>query len=157
MAKFYAVGYTNGGANEKRLGPFDNISDAWKSGQVEQGSTRRFSFAGVVDENGQYVSYNSRACNSSNPVVRKAMNKPYDIPMESDDDDKVNINLEEFTWQYGKRENPRAVRTTFDKLHSYLSRFGIESQESAIVRKLRKGESVTIQLPVQLAMVFSRP
>ena len=74
MAKFYAVGYTNGGANEKRLGPFDNISDAWKSGQVEQGSTRRFSFAGVVDENGQYVSYNSRACNSSNPVVRKAMN-----------------------------------------------------------------------------------
>ena len=74
MAKFYAVGYTNGGANEKRLGPFNNISDAWKSGQVEQGSTRRFSFAGVVDENGQYVSYNSRACNSSNPVVRKAMN-----------------------------------------------------------------------------------
>lgn len=74
MAKFYAVGYTNGGANEKRLGPFDNISDAWKSGQVEQGSTRRFSFAGVVDENGQYVSYNSRTCNSSNEVVRKAMN-----------------------------------------------------------------------------------
>ena len=63
MAKFYAVGYTNGGANEKRLGPFNNISDAWKSGQVEQGSTRRFSFAGVVDENGQYVSSNSRACN----------------------------------------------------------------------------------------------
>lgn len=71
MAKFYAVGYTNGGANEKRLGPFDNISDAWKSGQVEQGSTRRFSFAGVVDENGQYVSYNSRVSNAKFKVGDK--------------------------------------------------------------------------------------
>ena len=72
MAKFYAVGYTNGGANEKRLGPFNNISDAWKSGQVEQGSTRRFSFAGVVDENGQYVSYNSRALNGVPMELRTA-------------------------------------------------------------------------------------
>ena len=71
MAKFYAVGYTNGGANEKRLGPFNNISDAWKSGQVEQGSTRRFSFAGVVDENGQYVSYNSRVSNAKFKVGDK--------------------------------------------------------------------------------------
>lgn len=71
---FYAVGYTNNGANEKRLGPFDTIDEARKAGMREQGATRGFAFSGIVGDNGVYVYHNSRACNSSNPVVRKAMN-----------------------------------------------------------------------------------
>ena len=74
MAKFYAVGYTNGGANEKRLGPYNSMDEARKAGMREQGATRGFAFAGVVDKDGNYVYSNSRACNSSNPVVQKALN-----------------------------------------------------------------------------------
>ena len=109
----------------------------------------------------ELVAANARACNSSNPVVRNAMNstvamnKPYDIPMGADDDEKIDIHLEEFSWQYGVRENPRPIHTTFDKLHSYIARFGLDSQESTITRKLRRGESYTVRLPVTLSMVFT--
>ena len=64
MAKFYAVGYTNGGANEKRLGPYNSMDEARKAGMREQGATRGFAFAGVVGEDGNYVYSNSRACNA---------------------------------------------------------------------------------------------
>ena len=70
---FYAVGYTNNGANEKGLGPFTTKDEAMKAGRSEAGITKGFSFSGVVDDSGDYVYHNSRACNSTNSVVANAM------------------------------------------------------------------------------------
>ena len=86
---FYAVGYTNDGANEKKLGPFTTKDEAMKAGRSEAGITRGFSFSGVVDDSGNYVYHNSRACNSTNPVVANAMKArnatcqyhDYDVPV----------------------------------------------------------------------------
>lgn len=63
-AQYWAVGYTNGGANETRLGPFAEQSDAIKAGMTEQGKTRGFTLSGVVDESGKYVYSNAKACNA---------------------------------------------------------------------------------------------
>ena len=64
-AKFYATGYTNGGANEKQIGPFKTKEEAIKSGREEQGASGTFRFAGVVGEDGTYVYHNSRARNAN--------------------------------------------------------------------------------------------
>ena len=64
-AKFYATGYTNGGANEKQIGPFKTKEEAIKAGREEQGASETFRFAGVIGEDGTYVYHNSRARNAN--------------------------------------------------------------------------------------------
>ena len=115
---------------------------------------------GTIEGNAIYP-LNSRACNSQNPVVRNAMNavamnKPYDMPMDANQDERVDIRLEEFNWQYGIRENPRPIHTTFDKISTYIERWGLAGQKSAILRALRKNEKFTTTIPVELSVVFSR-
>jgi hypothetical protein len=67
--KFYATGYTNGGADEKQIGPFKTLEEALKAGQAEQGTRRGFTFAGVIGEDGAYVYHNSRARNVSDDSI----------------------------------------------------------------------------------------
>lgn len=91
-AQYWAVGYTNGGANEERLGPFTEQSDAIKAGMVEQGKTRGFTLSGVVDESGKYVYSNAKACNAKFKVGDKVISKsrkylgPAKITDETDDE-----------------------------------------------------------------------
>ena len=70
MGKFYATGYTNGGSNEKRIGPFKTLEEALKAGRAEQGKRHGFTFAGVVGEDGTYVYHNAR--NAVAPELRRA-------------------------------------------------------------------------------------
>ena len=95
---------------------------------------------GTIEGNAIYP-LNSRACNSQNPVVRNAMNA---------------VAMNKFNWQYGIRENPRPIHTTFDKISTYIERWGLAGQKSAILRALRKNEKFTTTIPVELSVVFSR-
>jgi len=49
--QYFAIGENNGGAGEKRLGPFDTIEEAQAAGEMETSeSNGGFVFRGVVDE-----------------------------------------------------------------------------------------------------------
>lgn len=92
---------------------------------------------------------NSRAMNDM--VV---VNKPVDMPMDAVDEDKITIMMEEYTHQYGKRRMPRPLRTTYDKLGSYLERWGLSSNKGAIIGALKKGKPYRKELDVKLKIEF---
>ena len=95
---------------------------------------------------------------SNNKTVANAVvarNKPYDIPMGAGPSDRVDVSMDEFTHQYGQREMPRPLHTTFDKLPSYLARWGILDQEPRIRRSLRSGREYRTTINVILPVVFS--
>ena len=92
---------------------------------------------------------------TTNKVVRNALialNKPYDIPMGTALNEKIAVSMEEFTHQYGKREMPRKLYTTYDKLPSYLARWGLASQEDSIMRDLRTGKDYEHEINVRLGI-----
>lgn len=95
------------------------------------------------------VARNSRAMNDM--VV---VNKPVDMPMDAVDEDKITIMMEEYTHQYGKRRMPRPLRTTYDKLGSYLERWGLSSNKGAIIGALKKGKPYRKELDVKLKIEF---
>ena len=71
---YFAIGEDNGGAGEKRLGPFPTPEEAAQAGRKEtKDSNGAFVFRGVVDEANNQVGFDIEPIVSTNSVVRNAM------------------------------------------------------------------------------------
>ena len=71
---YFAIGEDNGGAGEKRLGPFPTPEEAAQAGRKEtRESNGGFVFRGVVDEANNQVGFDIEPIVSTNSVVMNAM------------------------------------------------------------------------------------
>lgn len=71
---YFAIGESDGGAGERRLGPFDTPDEAEAAGKREtKDSNGAFVFKGVVDEANNQVFVDVEPVVSTNAVVRNAI------------------------------------------------------------------------------------
>ena len=72
--QYFAIGEDNGGAGERRLGPFDTADEAQAAGQREtKDSNGGFIFRGIVDEANNQVGFDIEPIVSTNAVVMNAL------------------------------------------------------------------------------------
>lgn len=130
---FFAVGHTNGGANEKRIGPFGSVDEAKRNGIAEMNRNRgAFSFSGVVDEGGKYVFANS-APRSTNPVVANALKAKNSL-----DDGSVLVSFRTLT---GNGLESVQKRMTASQFKEWMSKIGLSSKEHEAWESLMKSDS----------------
>ena len=92
-------------------------------------------------------------CVARNAISGAVVNTPVDIPMGSGSHDII-VDMEEFTTIYGLRKAPRPLKTTFDKLDSYLARWGISHLKTAIVSSILSGREYATKVKVDINFAF---